>query len=97
MVMPAYIIITKEKTRDPEALGRYVAQHEQFIAGHALTYRARFGRCETVEGASAEGAAILEFPSFADAKAWYASEPYQRASRDRYLGGDYRFVIVDGV
>jgi uncharacterized protein (DUF1330 family) len=95
--MPAYIIITKEKTRDAEALSRYVAHHEEFIAGHALTYRARFGRCETVEGATADGAAILEFPTFAEAKAWYASEPYQRASRDRYLGGDFRFVIVEGV
>jgi Domain of unknown function (DUF1330) len=51
---------------------------------------ARFLRCETVEGASADGAAIVEFPTFAEAKAWYASEPYQRASRDRYLGGDFR-------
>ncbi len=95
--MPAYIIITKERTRDAEALKRYAAHHDHFIAGHALTYRARFGRCETIEGPVTEGAAILEFPTFAEAKAWYASAPYQAASRDRFLGGDYRFVIVEGV
>jgi uncharacterized protein (DUF1330 family) len=66
------------------------------MAGHALTYRARFGRHEVVEGAAAEGVAILEFPTFEEAKAWYGSPAYQEASKHRFLGGDYRFIIVEG-
>ena len=95
--MPAYVVITKERTRNQDELKLYAAQHDGFIAGHALTYRARFGRLEVLEGAQAEGVAILEFPTFEQAKAWYESRAYQEASQHRHLGGDYRFVIVQGV
>lgn len=95
--MPAYIIFTKERSRDPAASRRYLEQHDAFIKGHALTYRARFGRCEVLEGAATEGVAILEFPTYEEAKAWYHSPAYQKASADRYLGGDYRAILVEGV
>jgi uncharacterized protein (DUF1330 family) len=95
--MPAYIVFTKERTRDREELNLYAAQHGAFISGHALTYRARFGRYEVMEGPQAEGVAILEFPTFEEAKAWYASDAYQKASQHRFQGGDYRVVIVEGV
>jgi uncharacterized protein (DUF1330 family) len=95
--MPAYIIFIKERTRNKAESDLYAAQHESFIAGHALTYRARFGRHEVLEGAAAEGAAILEFPTFEEAKAWYLSPAYQSASRHRYQGGDYRAILVEGV
>jgi uncharacterized protein (DUF1330 family) len=95
--MPAYIVISKEHTRSKTESDLYVAQHETFIAGHPLTYRARFGRHEVLEGAAAEGVAILEFPTFEQAKAWYHSPAYQSASQHRYLGGDYRAILVEGV
>jgi len=95
--MPAYIVFTKEHSRDEAASQRYIEQHEAFIKGHALTYRARFGRCETLEGAEAQGLAILEFPTYEEAKRWYLSPAYQQASKDRYLGGDYRAILVEGV
>jgi uncharacterized protein (DUF1330 family) len=94
--MPAYVVITKERTRDRAELEQYLAHHEEFVAGHALTYRARFGRCEVVEGAQAEGVAILEFPTFEAAQAWYRSPAYQAASRHRFQGGDYRVILVEG-
>ena len=49
------------------------------------------------EGAEVEGVAIIEFPTFAEAKAWYESPGYQEASRHRFLGGDYDVVIVEGL
>jgi uncharacterized protein (DUF1330 family) len=94
--MPSYIVITKERTRDRAELDLYAAQHEIFISGHALRYRARFGRYEVVEGPETEGVAILEFPTFEEAKAWYASAAYQKASEHRFQGGDFRVVIVEG-
>ena len=95
--MPAYIVITKERTRNQSELDLYAKEHASFIAGHALTYRARFGKHEVLEGADAEGIAILEFPTSEEARAWYTSPAYQEASKHRFQGGDYRFILVEGV
>ena len=95
--MPAYVVITKTRTRDPEELALYAKQTAKFMEGHPATYLARFGRSETREGAPAEGMAIIEFPTFDEAKAWYESPAYQEASQHRVQGGDYNVVIVQGV
>jgi uncharacterized protein (DUF1330 family) len=87
--MPAYIVISRLHTRNPAELERYAKEAPNFLAGHAVTFLARFGPCEVVEGPGVEGVAILEFPTLADAKARYASPAYQEASRHRFLGGDY--------
>ncbi len=94
--MSAYIVITRERTRDPAESQLYLAQHGAFTKGHALIYRARFGKHETLEGPATEGVAILEFPTYEQAKQWYHSAAYQEASKHRYLSGDYRAVIVEG-
>jgi uncharacterized protein (DUF1330 family) len=67
------------------------------MAGHPATYLARFGPCDVKEGASVEGVAIIEFPTFEEARAWYESPAYQEASQHRFRGGDYNIVIVAGV
>jgi uncharacterized protein (DUF1330 family) len=95
--MPAYVVITKTRTRNPSELELYAKQAPVFLAGHPATFLARFGRCEVKEGAAVEGVAIIEFPTFAEAKAWYESPAYQEASQHRFRGGDYDIVIVEGV
>jgi uncharacterized protein (DUF1330 family) len=95
--MPAYVVITKTRTRNRSELDLYAQQARTFMAGHPGTFLARFGSCEVKEGAAVEGVAIIEFPTFAEAKAWYESPAYQKASQHRFLGGDYNIVIVDGV
>jgi uncharacterized protein (DUF1330 family) len=49
------------------------------------------------EGAEAEGVAIIQFPTFEKAKAWYESPTYQEAIQHRFRGGDYNIVIVEGI
>lgn len=72
-------------------------QRESFLAGHAITWLAYFsGAFEVVEGPGAESVAILEFPTLAEAKAWYSSPAYQVASQHRFRGGDYGVMIVEG-
>lgn len=93
----AYVIITKLRTRNPAELELYAKERPTFLRGHSVTFLARFGRCEVVEGGGVEGVAILEFPTFAEAQAWYASPAYQAASQHRFKGGDYSAVIVEGV
>jgi uncharacterized protein (DUF1330 family) len=51
----------------------------------------------TTRASWAEGMAILEFPTFEEAKAWYLSPAYQEASKHRFQGGDYRFILVEGL
>jgi uncharacterized protein (DUF1330 family) len=94
--MSAYVIISRLHTRNQSELDLYAKQGPTFMAGHNVKFLARFGPCEVVEGAPVEGVAILEFPTIAEAKAWYNSPAYQEASRHRFQGGDYSAVIVEG-
>ena len=49
------------------------------------------------DGAPIEGAAVLEFPTFEEAEAWYDSAAYQDALVHRFRGAKYRTFIVQGV
>jgi uncharacterized protein (DUF1330 family) len=94
--MPAYIVFTRLRTRNPEEVKLYAEQAPKSLVGHRIKFLAQFGRCEVREGGGVESVAILEFPSFAEATAWYDSAAYQRASQHRYKGEDYSVIIVDG-
>jgi uncharacterized protein (DUF1330 family) len=95
--MAAYVVITKTRTRNREELDLYAKQATTFMAGHRAAFLARFGASEVKEGAGVEGVAIIEFPTFKEARAWYESPAYQEASQHRFQGGDYNVVIVEGV
>jgi uncharacterized protein (DUF1330 family) len=89
--MPANVVITKPRTRNQTELALYAKQAPIFMAGHAATFVARFGICETMGGAGVEGVAIIEFPAFAEAKTWYESPDYQEASQTARLSStDWR-------
>ena len=95
--MSAYVILTRFRSRDPSEFEVYASKRAAFFSGHAVTWRAYFsGRFEAVEGPAVEGVSILEFPTFAEAQAWYTSPVYQEATRHRLLSGDYSVVIVEG-
>ena len=68
----------------------------EFLCRVPVKFLARFGPCEVVEGGGVEGVAILEFPTMADAKAWYNGAVYQEARKHRFLGGDYSVIFVEG-
>ena len=55
------------------------------------------GRTEVLDGSAAEDIVILEFPTYKDAKAWSHGSTYQVASKHRYQGGDYRFILTEGI
>ena len=94
--MPAYIVISRLHTRNQSELDLYAKQGPAFMAGHNVKFLARFGTCEVMEGAAVEGVAILEFPTIAEARAWYSSPAYQEACKHRFQGGDYSAVIIEG-
>ncbi|MGO8969422.1 MAG: DUF1330 domain-containing protein [Myxococcaceae bacterium] len=96
--MAAYIIITRFRTRNSSQLQAYASKRESFLAGHPIRWLANFsGRFEVVEGPGAESVAVLEFPTLAEARAWYTSPVYQEACQHRFRGGDYGVMIVEGI
>ncbi len=56
-----------------------------------------YGKYEVLEGAEVQGIVILEFPTVADAKAYYDSPAYREAREHRFKAADYRVLIVEGV
>ncbi|HXM13792.1 MAG TPA: DUF1330 domain-containing protein [Candidatus Eremiobacteraceae bacterium] len=95
--MAAYMVFTRESTRDPKELETYSKMVPATLAGHPVTLRARYGHHEVVEGPEIEGVVILEFPTIEAAKAWYNSPAYREAREHRFKGAKYTAVIVQGV
>lgn len=95
--MTAYVILIRDKMIDTEKFAAYGAKAREARGGHAITPLAYYGRYEVLEGPPAEGAVIMSFPTFEEAKAWYDSPAYQAALQDRLAGAEYRVMIVEGV
>ena len=95
--MVAYVIFTRVRTRDAAQLKQYADSRTKFFAGHSVKVLVPFGApFKVLEGPGVEGVSILEFPTLAEAKAWYSSPAYQEASQHRFRGGDYTSIVVDG-
>jgi uncharacterized protein (DUF1330 family) len=94
--MPAYIVFTRESTRNASELAIYSEKVGDTLAGHPVTVRAAYGHHEVLEGPEVEGVVILEFPTFDEARAWYDSPAYHEVREHRFRGSDYRAVIVEG-
>jgi uncharacterized protein (DUF1330 family) len=95
--MAAYMIFTREKTRDSEQLAAYSKKAGATLAGHNVKPLVAYGKYEVLEGSAIEGAVVLEFPTMEAAKAWYDSPAYKEARETRFKGADYRCVLVQGV
>jgi uncharacterized protein (DUF1330 family) len=95
--MSAYIVFTRERMRDKTAFDVYSGKVGGTLTGHKHTLSAAYGKSETLEGAPIEGAVIIEFPTMADANAWYDSPAYAEAREHRFKSADYRVFITEGV
>lgn len=97
--MPAGYVIVEMKIADAERYNGYMASAPATVAAAAGKYLIRGGRCETLEGQwQPVRIAMLEFPSFEQAKAWYDSESY-RAVRTKREGATefFNMILVEGV
>lgn len=98
--MAGYVIIIRDKTTtDPDnykaTLERYTAQASQSPLEKIKVLASRDTRFEVVEGEDAENIAILRFPEYSDAVAWYKSDAYQQAVKIRHTVARYRAFIVE--
>ena len=100
--MPAYMLFLREDAvTDPEALATYSAMNRQnagaFVARYGIKPLAVYGATEAFEGDNPDGVILLEFPSTADARAWYDSPEYQSALIHRKRGATYRALLIEGL
>ncbi|MEJ0004205.1 MAG: DUF1330 domain-containing protein [Pararobbsia sp.] len=95
--MATYLVFTRESTQDPSELGIYQSQVGKTFDGHPVKVLAAYGPQQVLEGEGPEGVVILEFPSTAEARAWYDSPAYQTVVQHRFKGARFRGVLVEGV
>ena len=97
--MAAGYIVVEMKISDPERYKQYMAAAPATIAAVGGEYLARGGKSETLEGGwNPVRLAIVRFPSYAQAKAWYDSESYRQARAKRAGATDFfNMVLVEGV
>jgi uncharacterized protein (DUF1330 family) len=95
--MSAYVILIRDKMLDQAEFDLYAPAAREARADHKITPLAFYGRHAVLEGPDVEGAVILQFPTFEEARAWYDSPAYQAALTHRLKGAEYRVMIVEGV
>jgi len=82
---------------DPQRYKDYVAANKAPLEKYGAQFIVRGGDYEVVEGASRERHVIIEFPSFAAAKACFHSPEYQAALGIFKTCAESDVVIVEGV
>jgi uncharacterized protein (DUF1330 family) len=91
------MVFTRLHMRDAAEMETYSNGAKNSLGGHAAKVLAFYGAFEVAEGPGVDGMVILEFPTMAEAKAWYNSPGYVEARKHRFLGADYSLVFVEGV
>ncbi len=97
--MPAAYVIVEMNVTDPERYRDYMAAAPAAVKAAGGEYLVRGGRQETLEGDwRPHRVAVVRFPSFEHAKAFYDGEQY-RAARARRVGATeyFNMVLVEGV
>ena len=97
--MPAAYIIVDMQISNMEQYQQYMAQAPAAVKAAGGEYLVRGGRFETLEGDwQPSRVALLKFPSYDAAKAFYDSEMY-RAARAKRAGATefFNLILVEGV
>ena len=97
--MSAAYIIVDMQISNPEQYKQYMATAPAAVKAAGGEYLVRGGRFETLEGQwQPSRVAMLRFPSFDAAKAFYDGEMY-RAARAKRLGATefFNMILVEGV
>ncbi|MBK7518166.1 MAG: DUF1330 domain-containing protein [Rubrivivax sp.] len=97
--MPAAYLIVEMNISDPERYKQYMAAAPAAVKAAGGEYLVRGGRHETLEGDwQPHRVAVLRFPSYERAKAFYDSETYRQVRSKRAGATEYfNMVLVEGV
>jgi uncharacterized protein (DUF1330 family) len=95
--VPAYMIFLRESVlREPAEYAEYQRLGRQNTGDFKITALTVYGALDAVEGTPPDGVIILQFPTAADARAWYNSPGYQAALPHRLKAATWRSMIVEG-
>ena len=97
MTAPAYLIVEMNIT-NPEQYREYMARAPACVKEFGGEYLVRGGRHETLEGErQPHRVALLKFPSYERAKAFYEDGPYREVRKLRLGATEYfNMVLVEG-
>jgi uncharacterized protein (DUF1330 family) len=98
MTTPAYLIVEMHIT-DPEPYKQYMAEAPTSVKAFGGEYLVRGGKHETLEGDwQPHRVAMLRFPSYEQAKAFYTDAQYQQTRLKRVGATAYfNMILVEGV
>lgn len=95
--MATYMIFIREGAiTDPQMMDKYINGKLPGEPDAGKKVLVAYGDMETVEGESADGIVVIEFPDREAAKKWYHSEEYQHRAKDRRAAAHYRAFMVEG-
>lgn len=95
--MSAYVIANVD-VRDPARYADYIKLTPATVAPFGGRFIARGGKAERLEGETlANRVVVLEFDTYAQAKAWYDSESYRAARVIRQSASVGSLILVEGV
>lgn len=97
--MPAAYLIVEMNISDPKRYQQYIAEAPSAVKAAGGEYLVRGGRHEALEGEwQPHRMAVLRFPSYEQAKAFYDGEAYTRIRALRSGATEYfNMVLVEGV
>jgi uncharacterized protein (DUF1330 family) len=95
--MTAYLIGIREQLHDKSRYKRYSDAATPTLERTNARVLAAYGAHRVLEGAAAEGIAIVAFDSFEQAESWYQSAEYKKAKEFRDGAADYRIILVEGL
>ena len=95
--MSAYIVVEIE-VKDLQRYENYKAMVPSSLEAYGGRFLVRGGKVETLEGDwSPKRFVLVEFPSVAEAKAWWDSSEYADAKALRQATATTQMIVVDGV
>ncbi len=90
-------LVARVHVTDAQQYGEYVKVAGGITAKYGGRYLARGGRTATLEGPGVtDRLVIVEFPSFEQAQAFYASPEYAAARKIRAGAAEASFVLIEG-
>lgn len=94
--MPAYVVV-QIAIHDPATYERYKALAPPSIAAYGGRYVVRGGASEVLEGSwQPPRLVVLEFPTAAQARAWWASPEYAAAKAVRQRCAETEMLLIEG-
>jgi uncharacterized protein (DUF1330 family) len=95
--MPAYVVANID-VHDKDGYEEYKKLAPASIAQYGGRYLARGGTCEVLEGEwTPKRLVILEFPTAARAREWWASPEYAPARAIRRKTAEGELVVIEGL